>query len=208
MKFAQLLKEFSYELSITLLIFFSLALVVVLYMGSRRVKSLRDLPLKFKVMKLKGYAVKVGDGDGFSFFHTPRFFSRKYKKGDKCLSIRLAGIDAPEVRKYSKKEQPFAKESKDYLKKLIHNKKVTIKILAIDIYNRLLAIVHVKDTTRINVNVEMVRMGYACVYEGVNAVYDRYKKELYAKQRLAQRKKLNMWSQADYVSPMSYKRMK
>ena len=73
-----------------------------------RYKNANDLPLSFfegkKQKKLKGIAVSVNDSDNIRFYHQPHFYSLfrpnlsrqdlKYH----TINIRLAGIDAPEVK--------------------------------------------------------------------------------------------------------------
>lgn len=115
-------------------------------------------------------------------------------------------MDAPEVRKFSKPAQPYAKEAKDYLKVLIYKRNINIKILSIDIYNRILASVWViHEEKKINVGIKLVEVGLACIYEGKNAEYDGCKEILVKYEKRAREKRWGMWNQKDYVSPRVYK---
>lgn len=97
---------------------------------------------------------KVIDGDTF-------WIDDGSQNGQK---VRLIGIDAPESRKTRKKEpEAFAKESKAYLIKLLHNKKVRLEldVRHKDQYRRTLAYVYLSDATF--VNAELVKNGFATV---------------------------------------------
>lgn len=84
--------------------------------------------------------VKVIDGDTI-----------KVKIGDKTESVRLIGIDAPEMEEESNKK---AIESKKYLEDLLLNKKIRLEADETqndrDIYNRLLRYIFLEDGTFIN----------------------------------------------------------
>lgn len=182
--------------------------VVCVYRRTRRISHIEDLPRDCVGMRLSGIATSVSDGDGFRFFHTPWFRRRAFTPVDGKLYVRLSGIDAPEVRHFHMPEQAFAKESKEYLRKLVLNRKVRIKIVGIDRYNRVLAIVHVPGWFfGTNVNLRMVESGHACVYTGKDAIYDRYEKAMRDAEAKAMEDKRGMWKFPDVVTPMEYKRM-
>jgi len=81
--------------------------------------------------------------------------------------VRLIGIDAPEIvnEKENKKAECFADEATEKLKELILNKNVKLVNDNIsddkDKYNRLLRYVYLDD---LDVNAELVKIGYARVY--------------------------------------------
>ena len=78
--------------------------------------------------------------------------------------IRLVGIDAPEVsHKKREKGQPFSQQPTKYLGGLVLNQTVEIKEYGQDRYGRTLGVVL---ATGKNVNLEMVKAGYAEVYRG------------------------------------------
>jgi endonuclease YncB( thermonuclease family) len=72
-------------------------------------------------------------------------------------TVRLLGINTPERGEW------FYQEAKDYLGELVFNKTVNLKFTKerYDKYNRVLAYIFLDNT---NINVEMVRQGYANYY--------------------------------------------
>ncbi|EJW03179.1 hypothetical protein EDEG_02432 [Edhazardia aedis USNM 41457] len=196
-------------LTVILIAAFIYVFFMIKHRLAKRYECTRDLPKNCIGLKLKGIVIKVGDGDGFRMHHQPMFNKDKIPKNNKTLSIRLAGIDAPEVRTFKRPEQKFAIESRDFLRTLILNKTVEIEVLKIDRYNRIVATVFVKNKNRkkINVSIEMVKAGLACVFEGGCAVYGNYEKELRKTQEIAKAQKIEIWSDPDFILPMDYKRM-
>ena len=82
------------------------------------------------------------------------------------ISLRLNGIDTPEIKKYKGKleeEKPAGIICRDRLKELIENKIVTIVIRRWDKYARLVADVYWNN---LNVNQYMIRHGLAKPYFG------------------------------------------
>ncbi|MBW2217956.1 MAG: thermonuclease family protein, partial [Deltaproteobacteria bacterium] len=80
------------------------------------------------------------------------------------IKVRLVGIDAPETSKGKRKAgQPFGRKAEKYLARLVLNKTVDIKGYGSDRYGRILAEIYIDDK---NVNLEMVKTGYAEVYSG------------------------------------------
>lgn len=90
--------------------------------------------LKFR-KKLVGRVISVGDADGFRFYHTPgppilrelmypwppRGTMGKRQLVKQSISIRIAGVDAPESGHFGKPAQPFAKEAKEYLTAMVRS---------------------------------------------------------------------------------------
>ena len=74
-----------------------------------RYKNANDLPLSFfegkRQKRLKGLAVSVNDSDNIRFYHQPHFYSffrpslARQDLKFHTINIRLAGIDAPEVKR-------------------------------------------------------------------------------------------------------------
>jgi|GEM_PF-327734 len=110
----------------------------------------------------------------------PQYLAESCNDGDTCrlkaadnvtLKVRLVGIDAPESgggpgkggRPRKKQGQPFSAESKQKLNALVQGKHVTLRTYGVDGFNRNLAELYVGKT---NVNLEMVRGGYAETYQG------------------------------------------
>ncbi|SJX61870.1 uncharacterized protein SRS1_12854 [Sporisorium reilianum f. sp. reilianum] len=89
---------------------------------------------------LVGRVITVGDADGFRFHHTPGLpFLRdwlhpwppktKRKAGSggrsklvqETISVRIAGVDAPESAHFGKPAQPFSKEAKQFLTSMVQS---------------------------------------------------------------------------------------
>ena len=126
-------------------------------------------------------------------------------QGTEKLTIRLVGIDAPEVsHKKHEPSQPFGQAATKHLAGLVLNKTVTIQPYGHDRYGRILAVVLLNGT---NVNLEMVKAGLAEVYRGTPA--PKFDNGPYLKaEREAQAAGRGMWVQGDkYVSPREWRRM-
>jgi len=179
----------------------------IIYKSQMRMESVIDLPREIRNYKFKGIVTSVGDGDGFRLFHVPWMRSSKYGRGSPKLPVRLTGIDAPEMRCFSTPGQPFAEEARGYLRGLILGKMVHITVLSVDMYGRIVVMVHVKPgwISWQNVNLAMLQAGMACVYDRAGAEYGPYKKEFEEAEKAAKKRRLGMWSQRNVVLPMDYK---
>ena len=126
------------------------------------------------------------------------------KKGAIKLTVRLVGIDAPEEsHKKHEPGQPFSQQSTKYLAKIALNRSADVKSYGADRYGRVLGEVFMDGN---NVNLEMVKAGFAEVYRGTPApgqdVGPYWKAEEEA--RKAGR---GMWVQGDkYVSPREWRK--
>ncbi|KAF8622606.1 hypothetical protein AX15_006864 [Amanita polypyramis BW_CC] len=138
-----------------------------------------------KKRKIQGMVTSVGDADGFRLYHTPEINFRKVPTTPKelkgqTISIRIAGVDAPEGAHFGRPAQPFAIESHTWLKKRILKKKVYCQLLHRDQYSRIVANVHVPGLFfRKNLALEMLRAGWATTYEQASAQYGEEGKEAY-----------------------------
>ncbi len=114
------------------------------------------------------------------------------KKNKEIIKIRLGEIDAPEL------SQEYGKKSKNYLEKLILNKKIIVNSTIKDKYGRTIAVIFFNDK---NINKEMVQNGLAWVY-------DRYviDKSFYDAQNEAKAKKINIWSDINPTEPWVYRK--
>ena len=126
------------------------------------------------------------------------------QKGATSLTIRLVGIDAPEVshKKYEP-GQSYSQQSTKHLAKLALNRSADVKSYGADRYGRILGEVLVDGN---NVNLEMVKTGLAEVYRGTPAPgqdvgpYWRAEEE-------ARKAGKGMWQLGEkYVSPREYRR--
>jgi len=125
-------------------------------------------------------------------------------KGAVKLTVRLVGIDAPEVsHKKHEPGQPFSQQSTKYLAKLALNRSADVKSYGADRYGRVLGEVFVDGN---NVNLEMVRAGLAEVYRGKPAPGQDVSPYWNAEE-MARKTGNGMWSLGDkYVSPREWRR--
>ena len=107
--------------------------------------------------------VSVYDGDTISVVFQPYDIYCKF-------SIRLTGIDTPEVRTKNSKEKKQGLIVRDFLRKLILNKLVIIKCGKFDKYGRLLADVFQYDEfgkeIPLSINDLLIKKKYAYAYDG------------------------------------------
>jgi endonuclease YncB( thermonuclease family) len=198
----------------------------------RRFRTAQEIPLEHfrKQKKLKGYIISVNDSDNVRFYHTSflsRLFFRRpsIKRSDvkyETINVRLAGIDAPEMAHFGGDCQPYAKEAKEWLTKFAEGRRATIQLLRYDQYSRAVASVYTGWPWNSNVSVEMVKAGFATIYEDGGAEYGGFEPQLRKNLKEAQylilcafllimrvrAKRKGMWKQswATYVSPSQYKK--
>lgn len=106
-----------------------------------------------------GKVIKVYDGDTFTLASTlPHTIEPIYR-----FSVRLNGVDTPEIKGKSKTEKELAKKARDALSNLIMNKVITLKNVSTEKYGRILADVYVGDLC---INQWMIQQKYAVSYDG------------------------------------------
>lgn len=106
-----------------------------------------------------GKVVKVYDGDTFTLAaKLPNTDGPVYR-----FTVRLNGIDTPEIKGKTATEKELAKRARDALSSLIMNKIIILKNIETEKYGRLLADVYVED---IHINEYMVVNKYAVKYDG------------------------------------------
>ena len=127
--------------------------------------------------------IRVVDGDTI----------RAEAKG-KEIKIRLVEIDAPEMN------QPFGAQSKNFLNRLLYEKEVTLIAQGEDRYGRVLGNL---ISNELNVNMLMVKFGFAWVY-------DEYAKNssLYKYQDQAKSENLGLWRAKDPIAPWVWRKQK
>ena len=127
--------------------------------------------------------IRVVDGDTI----------RAEAKG-KEIKIRLVEIDAPEMN------QPFGAQSKNFLNRLLYEKDVTLISQGEDRYGRVLGNLF---SNELNVNMLMVKFGFAWVY-------DKYAKNssLYKHQDQAKAENLGLWQAKDPIAPWVWRKQK
>ena len=131
--------------------------------------------------------VSVTDGDTI----------KVYNADQGQVKIRLYGIDTPE------KGQPYGKAAGKHLASLIAGATVEVESVTTDRYGRTVGIVSDSET---NINQEMVRTGYAWVYQ---RYYDKPFCDYWlALENEAKTGKLGLWQEPDPVPPWEWRRRK
>jgi micrococcal nuclease len=126
---------------------------------------------------------KVVDGDTVHLYHD-----------DTIYKVRLIEIDAPE------RNQPFGKDSTDYLKRLLNEGKVDVEISGTDRYGRKLGRLYWKGR---DINREMVIAGYAWVYD--DYITD---KSFYENQSKARELRKGLWKDSNSIPPWEWRKRK
>ena len=107
-----------------------------------------------------GQVVKVYDGDTITIASKmPYDNSPMYR-----FSVRLNGIDTPEIKGKTDDEKSMALEVRNKLSDLIMNKRVFLKNVSTEKYGRILADVYLDDT--IHINQWLIDNRYAVKYDG------------------------------------------
>jgi len=106
-----------------------------------------------------GRVIKVYDGDTITIASKLPFDSSPLYR----LSVRLNGIDTPEIQGKSEDEKRIAKDTRDALANLILHKFVTLKNIQSEKYGRILADVYLGD---LYINEWLIKNRYAVKYDG------------------------------------------
>lgn len=113
----------------------------------------------------KAKVIKVYDGDTF-------WVATSYNNDIVRFSVRLYGVDTPEIKDKNKENKEKAKQAKEYVESLILNKIVDIEILNNKKYNgkmvkekygRLLAIIKING---VDLAENLIEKGYGKPYYG------------------------------------------
>ncbi|HDZ23649.1 MAG TPA: hypothetical protein ENH70_03830 [Desulfobacteraceae bacterium] len=120
------------------------------------------------------------------------------------ITVRLAGIDAPELCPQDNDlAQPFSAEAKQYLEKLVLNKRVSLRSYGEKRYGIFWGEIFLGKK---NINLEMIRTGYAEAYRGESpknldlAPYFETEKQ-------ARAAKKGIWVQGKkYISPVAWRK--
>jgi len=115
--------------------------------------------VEFKFPIEGGRVIKVYDGDTITIASKLPFADSPLYR----LSVRLNGIDTPEIKGKSDDEKTAAKTARDALSVFILNKYVILKNIQSEKYGRILADVYLDD---ICLNEWMIKERYAVKYDG------------------------------------------
>ena len=125
----------------------------------------------------------------------------------KTERVQLAYVDAPDQSKKTGKTQSFHKEAKQAVELLTLNKDLIIESFGKDKFGRIEGMVFLD---KLNVNLELVRRGFAEIYHPVRRRPARYKKyyvdRLFYAEGLAKEEKEGIWSDPSYISPYQFRR--
>lgn len=129
------------------------------------------------------------------------------------LHIRLAGVDAPECAHFGRPAQPFSSEALAWLRQFLLGRSVRILPLSHDQYGRTVAEVTIRGGKwyncwkTYNVSAEMLKAGWATVYEAKSGAEFNGRKALFiALEAEAKRKKKGIFVQGNkLVTPRQYK---
>jgi len=131
----------------------------------------------------EGKVIGITDGDTLTLLVDKKEFK-----------IRLAEIDTPE------KGQPYGNKAKQALSNFVFGKEVRVVKQDIDRYGRIVGRLYIDN---LDVNAEMVRLGYAWVYR-------KYAKDekLYELEKQAQAERRGLWALPDYqrISPWAWRK--
>jgi endonuclease YncB( thermonuclease family) len=115
--------------------------------------------IEFKFPIEGGRVIKVYDGDTITIASKLPFNESPLYR----LSVRLNGIDSPEIKGNSDDEKTAAKSARDALSAIILNKYVSLKNIQSEKYGRILADVYLDDLC---LNEWMIKERYALKYDG------------------------------------------
>lgn len=115
------------------------------------------IPFVFPIKE--GQVIKVYDGDTITIASKmPYDESPMYR-----FSVRLNGIDTPEIKGKNADEKEIAKKARDELSALIMNKNVLLKNVQSEKYGRILADVYLEDVC---LNTWLIEKRFAVKYDG------------------------------------------
>lgn len=111
-----------------------------------------------------GYVCKVYDGDTFTIVTKMPYSKKKYR-----FSVRIKGIDCPELRTKDAEEKEYAIMARDYVSQLFNEVDNIVRLdnITYDKYGRLCSDVYAGDKS---VAEELLKAHLAVVYDGGHKV--------------------------------------
>ncbi|ANB13178.1 Lcl3p [Sugiyamaella lignohabitans] len=189
----------------------------------RRIPNSHKIPQSFfRKRSLYGFVTSVGDADNFHFYHTPggiiggwgwlRHAPKVNSRGLKgqTIHVRLCGVDAPEAAHFGKPAQPYSAEALDWLRGYVLGRHVRVMPLVNDQYGRTVGQASLwKWNGRRNVSKEMLRQGWAVVYEAKQGAEFNGQEAAFRKlEQASKNRKIGMFRKGtkSLVTPGEYKK--
>ena len=107
----------------------------------------------------EGKVVKVYDGDTITIATKLPYENSPYYR----FSVRLKGIDCPEMKTKNKDEKECATIARDFLREILMNKMVILKEIELEKYGRILADVYLNEQ---NISLILCEKKLAVKYDG------------------------------------------
>lgn len=133
---------------------FLACVVIFLWVGLCSVQAQHQPLQNFNKVSL----ASVYDGDTFKVY-----LSCRYPIFCKAISVRVRGVDCPEMRGGTKETKTAAKAAKAFTKNLLKSGKILLRNCGRDKYFRLLCDVKVNGK---NLAEELIKNGHAVLYDG------------------------------------------
>ena len=131
------------------------------------------------------------------------------KLSDNTISIRMYGIDAPELKKIAKiPSMPCAEDARDWTKNKVNGKIVEVQLFQKDQYNRVVGrVVTTDEIIPTDLSLGLAHNGFATLYKGKGAEYAGNKVLLENQLNYAKSSRLCVWKDGEAMSPAIYKKM-
>ncbi|CEL61018.1 putative endonuclease LCL3 OS=Laccaria bicolor (strain S238N-H82 / ATCC MYA-4686) GN=LCL3 PE=3 SV=1 [Rhizoctonia solani AG-1 IB] len=189
------------------------------FAGSRFIQASRRIPnadwvhpgLLVKRPLIRGVVTRVGDADNFR-----KVPVNSRDLANETIHIRINAVDAPEGAHFGREAQPKSHEALQWLKNQIGGKTIWCRPLRRDHHGRIVASCYLPP--RIlpssifkgrHLSMEMLRAGWATVYEQGGAEYDPYTKQVFLRvEGEAKSAKRGIWEKGRTLkeTPAEYKR--
>lgn len=147
----------------------------------------------YKGQIIKGRVVQVKDGDTVVISPID---------GGAFVTCRLYGIDAPETAKRGKAGMPYGEEATRELKRMILAQTVDVELTGAQTYKR--EVCHIRKD-HMEVNLEMVRRGYAWAY--VKYLKRPHASEYLDAEREARNARRGLWQQSNPQPPWEWRKV-
>jgi len=156
-------------------------------------------PQSYAVIRtVEGTVSKVSDGD------TVQVITAEGTK----LRVRLYGCDAPETEQINRRTgainklgQAYGEEAMQTLQTKVWKKNVRVDIIDIDRHCRMVSMIWLDNR---NINLEMVREGYAEAYR--EYLKDPYRSQFLDAERKAKAERKGIWGLGNYERPSQFRK--